>query len=333
MSESYKFIGVLNLFNIYPDFLFPIYEKGNELFFHNGKKNRIYNFDKIPESVLERIVYLDCPDVLIYNESDKEYFFVHDTPVYTFQININEIFCSDLGNMIRYLSLFNTEDTILKKQIENFISENILEYYINVLCSKFPKTTFFQHNEKIDWHSVIESNFYDSQNAFVKNQLNSNILQNILTFAEKNKELIYEILPEEESHRRRIGNYRTLGTLLQNRLNSLSKYDRIYEVSHEMVHMDYNTCRLQNIFTVSADFVRLKAEFDAIIKSISYSTPFYDVLIKCQNSVINKDENELILLINKNHQLFCTLRETGILDDYLFEYVKNHIYVYMFEFL
>lgn len=330
MNECYKFIGVLNLFNVYPDFLFPIYTKENKFFFHNGNKNRIYNFDMIPESVLEKIIYLDRSDVQIYNESDKEYFFVHDTPVYSFQSDNNKIFCSDLGKMIRYLSVFDTDDAILKKQIEKFISENILEYYINVLCGKFPKTTFFQHDVEIESYTAIERECYAQGNPFVIEQLTSTILHNILTSAGKKNEL--EVLPGENLYRR-IGINGTLETILQNRINALSRYDRIYEVSHEMVHMDYNTCRLQNIFTISADFVRLKAEFDAIIKSMSYSAPFYDVLIKCQNSVINEDENELILLINKNCQLFRALREMDILDNYLFEYIKNHIYKYMFEFL
>lgn len=334
MITGYEFVGVLNLFNIYPDFLFPIYQKGKELFFHNGKKNRIYNFDCITESVRDKIIFLDSNKEKIINNSKKDYYFEHDTPVYAFQENDKKIFCADLGDMILYLTSIDTEDDILKRQIKRFISENILEYYINTLCSVSPKATFFQHHCRplIDTNNELGEMMIS--NLAGKNQIKYNILSNIVSQYDESEDIVnYKLIPGEQSYMHRYGIQGDLGVCLRERLNELSNYARLYNISHEMYHMDYCACRLNNIHTISADFVKIKRDFDRIIKKISYSSSAYDVCIKCQNAIINKDENELILLINKNRQFFAMLQRSGMLEDYLEQYIQSHIYEVTFEFL
>lgn len=333
MLNGYKFIGVLNLFNLYPDFLFPIYQKGEEFFFHNGKRNRIYNFDRITESVREKIVFLDSEDVFITNTSKNQYFFEHDTPVYAFQNSEKEIFCADLGDMIKYLSMFATNDKILSKQINRFVSENILEYYIYVLCSTFSQNTFFYHrpllsvDEERDLFSIPDSLELSSS------KINFNILNNLLMISgdEEREKESYKLVPGERSYLRKYGIQGDLWVNLQQRISSLSRYDRIYGISHEMYHMDYCSCRLQNIYTIAADYAKLKRDFHNVIKRTHHNSPYYDVCIKCQNAVVDMDENELIILINKNRQLFNVLQEAGLLGSYLDDYIQSHVYKFSFE--
>ena len=56
MDSSYEFVGVVNLFDLYPDFLFPIYKNKNRFFFHNGAKNRIYNFEPVTMAIIEKML-------------------------------------------------------------------------------------------------------------------------------------------------------------------------------------------------------------------------------------------------------------------------------------
>lgn len=333
MIEGYRFVGVLNLFNLYPDFLFPIYQKGEEFFFHNGKKNRIYSFEHITESVRKKIIFLNYKDMCIINDSNNQYFFEHDTPVYAFQKNERQIFCADLGNMIKFLSSFTTEDAILKKQIEKFINENILEFYINILCTTFPQTTFFNHGSVLSIDKAEGIVCIPENLPFANNQLNYNILHNLLMFSadEVEETRNYKLIPGEKVYMKQFGVQGILWPILQNRIGGLSKYERVYEVSHEMYHMDYCICRLQNIYTTVADFARLKRDFHDVIRKISYTSPYYDVCIKCQNAVVNGDENALILLINKNRQLISLLQETEELSNYLEDYIQSHMYKFSFE--
>lgn len=332
MLKGYEFVGVVNLFNIYPDFLFPIYRKEDEFFFHNGKRNRIYNFDRVTESVRGKIIFLDCKDVCITNTSKNQYYFEHDTPIYAFQTNEKEILCAELGDMLKYLSLFTTKDTILEKQINRFVYENILEYYIHVLCSTFHQETFFYHQPVL---SVEDSEMFSVPDnlTFVNRRINSNILNNLLMKStdEVSENGSYKLVPGEMGYMKRCGIQGNLMVNLQQRISGLSRYDRIYGVSHEMSHMDYCSCRVQNIYTTVADFARLKRDFHEIIERMSYNSQCYDVCIKCQNAIIDRDENELILLINKNRQLFIALHEAGVMGNYLNEYIQSHIYKFSFE--
>lgn len=335
MSDCYKFVGVLNLFDIYPDFLIPIYQKEDELFFHNGDKNQIYNFDLISESVKERVIFIESKSAQFVNNSDREYFFVHDTPVYAFQKAADEIFCSDLEDMIQYLNQFITSDVILQKQIKRFIDENTFEYYIPIFYKDFPKQTSFHqfsemHERKMEVLKSID--ILPTYMPFMSPEISLFALSKIFAHNMRGNQLFNDNIIENMELKKKYGFHVDVKPYMHGRLNMLNKDNQIDDICCKLYHMDYNTRRVNNIFTINADFTRLKEGFDTIIKIETYDSPFYELCIKCQNAVINKDENELILLINKNYQLFLLLRKRGLLDDYVTEYVRDHINEVSFEF-
>lgn len=311
MVDGYKFVGVVNLFDIYPDFLFPIYQKGEDFFFHNGEKNRIYNFDYVTKSVRKKIIFLHCKEICIINMSKKEYFFVHDTPIYAFQSNDKEIICCDLGDMIKYLNEFKTEDTILIKQINSFITENILQYGIGEFFRYFSQPPFFYHQQLLDINQNNELSL-----KLYGNEKNNKIDDMVLKFTN----YADSYMPEQHIYFN-----------FKQRIRNMLKRDLIYTLNHEMYHLDYCECRLQKMYTIEADFRELKRDFDKVIKKLNYDSLYYNICIKCQNAVINRDENELIILINENRQVLSDLEKENILEDYLWNYIQNHIYNFAFE--
>ena len=274
MIGVYKFVGIVNLFDIYPDFLFPIYKKGNAFFFHNGGKNRIYSFDHATKSVCKKIIFLDCQDIHITNISKKEYFFVNDMPIYAFQSSEKEIICCDLGNMIKYLNKFESEDLILTKQINRFINENILQYGICEFFKAFPKKHFLNH-------PLLPVNRYRT---------------GLTTKIKKNMGVIGKILKLIND----MGLYMTERNLCMN-------------LQQEV----------KNHYIAEVNFNKLKRDLNKDNKKLNYS-------IRCRNAVVNKDNNELIILIIENCHILIALQKKGTLGNHLWNYMKNHIYNYSF---
>lgn len=126
MKECYTLVGVINLFELYPDFLFPVYEKGNEYFFHNGANDQIESFDRVKDVIKEKIIFFDDTDYPIINVCKKRHYHEKGTPAYAFQDENKVIFCADLEVMLAYIKNYRTEDVYVKEDIYEFFSENIL---------------------------------------------------------------------------------------------------------------------------------------------------------------------------------------------------------------
>lgn len=123
MFEEYKFVGVVNLFSLYPDFLFPVYEKDNELYFHNGTVDRIIDFDPLSESAKNKVIFLDDKNYHIINFVETANYSKDSSPVYAFQESEEVILCSNPSYMFRFLVNYNTDDEILEKNITYFKEE------------------------------------------------------------------------------------------------------------------------------------------------------------------------------------------------------------------
>ncbi len=60
MLNKYKLIGFLNLFNIVPDFVVPVFESKEKYYFQDGEQDRIKEFVEAKKSVTEHLIPLDC---------------------------------------------------------------------------------------------------------------------------------------------------------------------------------------------------------------------------------------------------------------------------------
>ena len=74
MVKIYKLVGFLNIFDVIPDFAFPVFEHAGELYFQHGKDKAITEFVRVKEEVLLKIIPLpDKNSITITINSDPIY--------------------------------------------------------------------------------------------------------------------------------------------------------------------------------------------------------------------------------------------------------------------
>ena len=128
MLKKYKLIGFVNLFNVIPDFVYPVFEFGGDYFFQHGKNDKIEEFEKVRDDICSKIIPLtDNADTTITVESN---------PVYAFQNDDKTIRYGHVSYMKEYLLTVNTEDCILRKEIKDFFDEVIPKSKIQTISKK-----------------------------------------------------------------------------------------------------------------------------------------------------------------------------------------------------
>lgn len=118
----YKLHGIMNFFDIVPDFVRPIFEKDNDYFFQTfNETTQKIEFAKVKESAIQHITPLSFLYVSgNYSLQDKYY----SVALYAFQTTKKAVVISDFEGMVKILSLYKTDDEVLKKNIKRFIEEN-----------------------------------------------------------------------------------------------------------------------------------------------------------------------------------------------------------------
>ena len=112
----------MNFFDIVPDFVKPIFEKDNDYFFQIfNKTTQKIEFAKVKESAIPYITPLSFLCI-------SGNYFLQDTSysvaLYAFQTSKRSVIICDSEGMVNFLSLYKTDDEVLKKNIKRFIEEN-----------------------------------------------------------------------------------------------------------------------------------------------------------------------------------------------------------------
>ncbi len=117
MLNLYKLTGFIDLFDIIPNFVFPVFEKDGKLFFQNGHKNRIEEFVEVKKSVYSKLIPLqNCKskEIIIDQTAD---------PIYAFRKDASKIEFGDASYFQKFFQDYTTEDNLLKKKINDFLEE------------------------------------------------------------------------------------------------------------------------------------------------------------------------------------------------------------------
>ena len=119
---SYKLYGIMIFFDIVPDFVKPIFEKDNDYFFQIfNKTTQKIEFAKVKESAIPHITPLSFLCI-------SGNYFLQDTSysvaLYAFQTTKKAVVISDFEGMVKILSIYKTDDEVLKNSIKQFIEEN-----------------------------------------------------------------------------------------------------------------------------------------------------------------------------------------------------------------
>lgn len=115
MVEIYKLCGFLNLFDVIPDFVFPIFEHAGEFYFQHGKENTVEEFIKVKKEVLPRIINLRDGVVIPIS--------IGSELIYAFQSDDTTLEYGEAAYLKAKLKGFTTDDAILKKQIQVFFED------------------------------------------------------------------------------------------------------------------------------------------------------------------------------------------------------------------
>lgn len=121
MLENFRLVGVMNMFGIVPDFVYPIFEKDNQYYFITGDEETLKTegFEVVKESAIKRIVWLS---ELKTNEFEPREFNKESEPIFAFQVSGTEVYIGVFKEIEDFLQTFETDDRILKKQIKDFIT-------------------------------------------------------------------------------------------------------------------------------------------------------------------------------------------------------------------
>ena len=131
-NSSFKLIGILNMFDLIPGFVIPIFiclqdnpEEPNEM-------NKPFYFQVLDDqndtlicfSRLENYdeLYKQRVNILATDNSYVDTVFnLHSTPLYAFKFSEEDIHIGDYFELKDFLTVYQTEDELLKEEIENFL--------------------------------------------------------------------------------------------------------------------------------------------------------------------------------------------------------------------
>lgn len=121
MRETYKLVGILDLFGVVPNFVYPVFEKNGQYYFLVCDKNfkEIERFEPVKDSCVSRIVYLSNLKTNMFQQTD---FSKNSEPIFVFQLSEDEIFVAPISEAASFFETFKTENSILKKKIADFLN-------------------------------------------------------------------------------------------------------------------------------------------------------------------------------------------------------------------
>ena len=122
--NKYELIGFVNILNIIPDFVYPVFEYQNKFYLQTVVNNTIVDFYELKSTYYKRIIYVNNCN-LIFNKKEYHNYYCKDmNPVYAFQVSSNEIFYSEFDGFYTFINDFKTTDFILYEDIQYFLMNN-----------------------------------------------------------------------------------------------------------------------------------------------------------------------------------------------------------------
>lgn len=113
----------MNIIDIIPDFVYPIFESNGKYYFQNSNNN--IEIDSFDEIINEKYISKIKPLNLSFNKlvNIKEYYEIGDEPLVAFQLNENTYFIGKSDDFNEFIKEVKIEDEKLSKDIHNFQNE------------------------------------------------------------------------------------------------------------------------------------------------------------------------------------------------------------------
>ena len=96
MGNAYKLVGFINMLDIRPGFVYPVFENEGKYYFQHGVNNTLFRFEEVREDVMDRLIPLkEDPGISITLESN---------PIYAYQKRNGAVKFRDMVSMRRYVN-------------------------------------------------------------------------------------------------------------------------------------------------------------------------------------------------------------------------------------
>lgn len=120
MAKGYKPYGIVNIFNVVPNFVFVVLECDGKFYFsYNDKHLKVQYFHEVPPSVIKNMKSFD--QFICKQRLPKEITLNSDF-LFAFQVNEKELQIGTYSDLISFFSTYKSDDEILKRKITDFIN-------------------------------------------------------------------------------------------------------------------------------------------------------------------------------------------------------------------
>ena len=122
-KTRYKLIGTMNMFDIVPDFVYPIFENNGKYYFQNSYDS--LEIDSFYEICEEKKISRIKPLTFTFNKliNVKEYYTIGDEPLVAFQTSKEKYFIGTGDVFCEFIKDIKIEKEILSKEINDFQNE------------------------------------------------------------------------------------------------------------------------------------------------------------------------------------------------------------------
>lgn len=120
--EYYRLIGFLNMFEIVPDFVYPVFRRENILYIQTGENDQLKEYVALKPTIYSRIIRFSDIDT-IRGIKKNTILTLLSRPLYAFQLKEKEIVCGNSGYILEFLKKYVSSDNILMEEIADFEKE------------------------------------------------------------------------------------------------------------------------------------------------------------------------------------------------------------------
>lgn len=134
MHTKYKLIGFLNMFNIVPDFVFPVFEFNGDFFFQEGENDKIKSYSPAKSSIRTKIIPVVSDTISNIRSS---LFDISSDPIYAFQTEEQVVYGTS-AFLQQFFETYSPTNEVITLEIRNFLKslpkpKNEIVIYSNTL--------------------------------------------------------------------------------------------------------------------------------------------------------------------------------------------------------
>ena len=151
MIEEYIMVGIVNVFGVKPDFVLPVFKKGNSenLYVQMGENETITGMLEVDDDMAQRVLFFE--DRSLFEHAGVS--FSDSDPVYFFQTG-KRVYIGNAKAMFAFFSGYRAPSNRVKEEIKMFRNTNPKSYKEYLLSQKPVELEQFTPNKGMTSHAL-----------------------------------------------------------------------------------------------------------------------------------------------------------------------------------